>query len=71
MAEPIPVQKFASAPSLAPTDEQLAEYRASFDPRLVEDWEEYIGDSLESAGMVDEFASAWLAAQARFEVPHG
>ena len=43
-------------------DERVSEdlaYRRSLDLLFIEDWEEYAGDSLESAGMIDEYYQGW------------
>lgn len=67
----MPEMKINADSALLPEDriELDRRYRESLDPRLVEDWEQYVGDTLESAGLVDEFDAAWKLAKARFERP--
>lgn len=50
---------------LAQEERDLA-FRRTLNPAMVTDWESYIGDSLESAGLVDEYRAGWDAARDRY-----
>ena len=64
MIEPMKIFRgdlIPTGPSVEEIAAQERSYRESLPPRLVTDWEAYVGDSLESAGLVDEYLSGWQA----------